>query len=138
MPITGAGNPAGSGGTAGVGTSLNYVGDYAFGFSGIISAASSSAADTTLLDFTMGSHFLVGTIAFQTTEIANNAIYLQVLVNGEAIITGAWDNSGNGQATANTPIDLILPAYCRVQVRWGITGGTGADATAQITGRVYR
>ena len=137
MPLVGgggAGNVAG-GNPAGTGTGLNYIGDHAYAYSGSITAANSSSADTTMLDFSTGQHFVVGTVAFQTTEHAANIIYFEVLVNGESIIAGAWDNSGSGQASANTPIDLVLPSFSRIQVKWGISGGSGANGTAQISGR---
>ena len=132
----GAGNVAGSN-PAGIGSSLNYVGDFVFAYSGPINANSSTSADTTLLNFTTGSEIIMGTIAFQTNEVANNVIYFDVIMNGSSILQGAWDNSGSGQATANTPIDMVIPAYSHIQVNWGITGGAGADATCQILGRIY-
>jgi len=122
---------------ASVGPGIRFIGNYVYAYSGVINASSSSAADTGMLDFTSGIGLIMGTIAFQTTEVASNAIYLEVLFNGSTIIDGAWDNSGSGQATANTPIDIVIPPETRVEVKWGITGGTGADATVQIIGRVY-
>jgi len=139
MPLVGgggAGNVAGSN-PAGIGSSLNYVGDFVFAYSGPINANSSTSADTTLLNFTTGSEIIMGTIAFQTNEVANNVIYFDVIMNGSSILQGAWDNSGSGQATANTPIDMVIPSYSHIQVNWGITGGAGADATCQILGRIY-
>ena len=122
---------------ASTGLGIRYIGNYCYAYSGVINASSSSAADTDMIDFTSGAGLIIGKLAFQTTEVASNAIYLEVLFNGSTIIDGAWDNSGSGQATANTPIDIVIPPNTVVQVKWGITGGTGADATVQITGRVY-
>ena len=132
----GAGNPT-AGSFTGPAEALEYALNFAYAYSGPVNASSSSSADTTLLDFTSGSSLFVGTIDLQTNEVANNVIYFDVIMNGAAVIRGAWDNSGNGQDHAD-PFNIVIPPYTAVQVNWGISGGTGADATCQIVGRIYR
>jgi len=142
MAIGGGGSGGGPVGISnsftGPAQALEYNLDFAYAYSGPINANSSTSADTPMFDFVSGSNLMIGTIAFQTNEVANNVIYFDVIMNGSSILQGAWDNSGSGQATANTPIDIVIPPYTQVKVNWGITGGAGADATCQIIGRVYR
>ena len=131
----GAGNVAGSN-PAGIGSGLNYVGDFTYAYSGPVNASSSTSADTLLLDFTTGSEIIVGTVDFQTTAVQNDPIYLTVLMNGAAVIQGIWDNSGNGQDHAD-PFNIVIPSFSHIEVKWGIQGGAGADATCQVVGRIY-
>ena len=54
--IAGAGNPVGSGGTAGTGTGINYIGEHAFAYSGTVAIAPNSF--TRMLRFNMGPQYL--------------------------------------------------------------------------------
>ena len=61
--ISGAGNPVGGSNPAGTGTGLNYIGNHAYGYSGIVNSASQDE-NVTLMSFTTGSHYVVCEVQF--------------------------------------------------------------------------
>jgi hypothetical protein len=133
----GAGNPVG--GTAGVGTSLNYVGDFAYAYSGAADAASSS---DTRLKFSTGNEIIVGKItgngACDATSLGDgNITSFTIQVNGETVSVMKVDTS-----TEDSPMtavnNLILAPYSEVTVLSQSDGaGTDRVTTVLFTGRVY-
>ena len=135
--IAGAGNPVG--GTAGVGTSLNYVGDFAYAYSGAADAATSSDIR---LKFSTGSEIIVGKItangACKAASVGDgNISAFTVKVNGETVSVMKVDTS-----TEDSPMsavnDLILAPYSEVTVLSQSDGpGTDRVTTVLFTGRIY-
>jgi hypothetical protein len=134
----GAGNVAGSN-PAGVGTSINYIGDHAYAY-----AASEAAATTsdTRLNFSTGALYIVA----------------RLTCNGSADPTGTdngnitvWDLNFDSQlvvriktetAQENMPTslynDIIIPPYTNVTVLSQSNGDSaGRLTTCSIVGRVY-
>jgi len=132
--VAGAGNPAGSGGTAGVGTSLNYIGDHAYAFSGVVNDSSSGSAATTALKFSTGSNYIVGTIDMIIDETLNNQQYVDVRINGESVFKGSWDAEPN-QLSGRPLTQIILPSYADCEIKWG--SSADRNATIIFVGRVY-
>ena len=67
MPLVGGGgapNVAGSN-PAGTGTSINYVGDFVYGYSGSMTV---DDTETTMLEFTTGSELIVAEFNFTAME----------------------------------------------------------------------
>jgi len=135
MPITGAGNPAGSGGSAGVGKGLNYIGNHAFAYSGEHSAT--AGGFTTMLNFTTGNGYVVANVTFGNTSSAADHIEFEIIVNGKTIMAAAGDVIGEGYPL--NPFEILIPPYAKIEVKT-INASGGADRTvfAAITGRVYR
>ena len=136
MPLIGgggAGNVAG-GNPAGTGTSVNYIGDHAYAYSGAITTTTASSAATTYLDFSTGNEYIVGTFHWLEAYTGNANRFIDIQINGESVMAGQADDSAN-QLYAQ-PIILLLPPFSRVTVKYGI-GGQTIDVTWIMTGRVY-
>ena len=135
MPLVGgggAGNTAGSN-PSGTGTTLNYIGGHCFAYSGLIRDEGSGSAATTLLDFTMGNSYAVVDFSILANNIsATSNNYINIIIDGESVLAGEFTK---GFENISNPITLLLPAYSRVQIKWGSQGSY--DATAVIAGRVY-
>ena len=142
MPLVGVGgtgNTAASGGTAGTGTGLNYVGDFAYAYSGAISIAQSSP-EQTMLKFSTGSATIVGTIqASQGSTASTNDMRFTVSFNGE--IVGQLLHGGDSQywgGSFENGMKVIIPPFTEVTVTgYNVSANTGRSSTCSVTGRVY-
>ena len=129
----GAGNVAGSN-PSGTGTSLNYIGNHAYAYSGAITTTTASSAATTYLDFTTGNEYVVGTFHWLEAYTGNADRHIDILINGESVMAGTADDSAN-QLYAQ-PIKILLPSYSKVTVKYGISGQT-IPVTWVMVGRIY-
>jgi hypothetical protein len=136
MALVGGGgspNVAGSN-PAGTGTSLNYIGDHAYAYSGLVTNGGTGSASTTMLVFTTGTSYFVGEINFIDGEQGGTNRFLDILFDGQSIFKGSWDDAP--KQNANPLTSLIIPPYTNVEVKFGL--GTTATATCTVTGRVYQ
>jgi len=124
----------GSGGTAGVGKGLNYVGGHSFAHSGKVTTTTATSAATTYLDFSTGKKYIVGTFHWLEAYTGNADRHIDILINDESVMAGTADDSAN-QLYAQ-PLKILLPPFSRVVVKYGISGQTIA-VTWVMTGRVY-
>jgi len=135
--VGGAGNVAGSN-PAGVGTSLNIIGDHAYCYSGNI-GANTTAVEA--MKFTTGSYNFVGTFQFNmaiqdANGTATSQSLAQIEFNGLSI-----SHLTAGMITTDSQVtcqqELIIPAYTDVVVKLYSTE-TQADRfiTATLTGRI--
>jgi hypothetical protein len=134
----GAGNVAGSN-PAGTGTSLNYIGNHAYAYSGTFTG---SSTDQTVLDFSTGSEYLVGELQVNApvdddaTEVGSTLV-ARISFNNEEIALLKCES-----ATADTPsserMKMLIPAYTRVTVIFD-NNNTQADQyqTCTFVGRIY-
>jgi len=126
----GAGNVAGGANPSGTGSSLNYIGDHAYAFSGLITV---QAADTVLLNFTTANSYIVATFTpIYAVDAGDNAEW-EIEINGE-IVYVLFATSAT-ISTLTQDITIILPAFSKIRV----LGSVGNDRIlgAMITGRVY-
>jgi len=133
MPIiAGAGNPTGSGG-AGTGTSINYLGNHAYAYSGVLSVTNST---TTMIDATTGTQYLVGKFQPSVNVDTSDNMFFKVLIDGEEIAATLI-----GSTTSNSPyeeIEIIVAPFTRIQITCANdSSSTGRDCSAVFTGRVY-
>ena len=135
MPLVGGGVGGASNtlNPSGTGSSINYIGNHAYAYSGTVSSNGSSAADTTALKFTTGNSYVRGFLSFQTSEVGGGACYIDLKVNSEIVINILWDGDSHGNRTQ--PLDIILPPYSDIEVLTGT--GNDRTMTVQITGSVY-
>ena len=135
--IAGAGNPAGSGGTAGTGKGLNYLGEHAYANSGAITNTTSYK---NILDFNIGAHYIVGTLTVNgsvvpATVAGGNISVYDVKVNNETVALLKFDSQTEDMPQTAT-IPMILGAYDHVEVSVKADDTNGVD-TALFSGRVY-
>lgn len=135
--LAGAGNPAGSGGTAGTGKGLNYVGDdpqFAFAFSGFITSPAST--DTfTLLEFSTGAGFIIAKADFFYPTYTGDNFQYRILVNDENVV--GHEVIHGADANLINPIDLVIAPYSRVKFTAKSTVGNAVVQAATFQGRVY-
>jgi len=139
MPLIGGGgaaNTAGSGGTAGVGTSLNYIGNHVYANSGTVSVPT---AVTTLIDGTTANDsYTVAGIQLGCIEKVSDDFDLAIKVNGEIIYGLQLDNTHQEFSYGMYPISLIIPPNSRIKVTLtNISQDVGRDWYAILTGEVY-
>jgi len=135
----GAGNTAGSGGTAGTGKGLNYVGDHAFAYSGNVLTAG-SLAYTNLLSFETGNHYIVGKlVSYGATDKANPSqgahSLTQIEVNGESVALIKLE-SGTEDMPAVATVPLMIPPNAKIVIS---LSAESADwySSVSFVGRVY-
>jgi len=130
----GAGNVAG-GNPSGTGTSLNYIGNHCWAYSG--EAQADNAPGTTFLEFDTGnSYLLVNVNCYNTVDDStkinfeftlNSEIIFQYTQEGRAASIGIHMGQGN---------EILLPPYSKFKVT-GITPGSVTNAAVTLSGRVY-
>jgi hypothetical protein len=138
--IAGAGNPTGGSNPAGIGNTLNIIGDFAYSYTG------NHAANTTAVEamkFTTGNYIFKGTLqanmGIQNAGVgASTAVTIaQTELNGSII---SHIVAGNAGADSLTVVEqpLIIPPYTEIVVKL-LSNEIEATRfmTATLTGRIY-
>jgi len=129
----GAGNVAG-GNPSGTGTSLNYIGDHCYAYSGSITPSSAGSAATTALLFTTANNYVMSTINWTCKSTSATVDqYFEIILNGEVIFDAQAEDDES--ATAQSPIELLLPPYTKVEIKVGDPATN--PFTVVLVGRVY-
>ena len=134
--IAGAGNPAGSGGTAGVGKGLNYALDRVYAYSGQVNV---NNVETNLLLFDTGSELIDALIQFRyadtgTAEI-NEDFTWRIYLNDELILSST--SKANTEWFPEQSAHLIFGAYTQVKITsQNITDSDARGIAATVTGRI--
>jgi len=139
MPLVGgggAGNVAG-GNPSGTGTSLNYVGDHCYAYSGSIAITSQVQ---TMLNFNTGNTYSMVRIQTGVTQGGGGAqsddIETVVTLNSEVVISRML--SHNNESGQLTTINLLIPPYSSLLVTCdNIQGTTSTPTQVTLSGRVY-
>lgn len=139
--LGGAGNPVG-GSFTGPAEGLEIIGDHAYAYSGTFE---STTAEQTMMSFTTGNFYTVGTFTFNgPVRIAfagsgGTAAY-QISFNGQVVALGNVDTvTSNTPPAQNQLQEVVMPPYTEVT----LTAVCGEDTateliTATYTGRIYR
>jgi len=133
--LGGAGNIAGSN-PAGTGSSLNFIGDHVYGFSGIVANASSGTADSVCFDFTTGAEYIDTRVSVMSDEVGTAALYARIEMNGEAVFRQNIDSASSGGFQYDNPFYMIIPPFTHFKLLVG--ANANVDFTAMIVGRVYQ
>ncbi len=139
--MLGGGNPVGGTNPSGTGTSLNYIGNHVYAYSGTFPSLNSA---TTMLEFTTGSEYIKGelvcnsAIDFSTGNVDSGVITaFQVTINGQVASLMKTD-SGAEDMPSSTTQELILAPFTTVKVERIASGGNATFLnTATFTGRIY-
>jgi|TARA_Y100000401_G_C8284523_1_gene205331 hypothetical protein len=137
--VGGGGSPNVAGANpAGVGTSLNYVGNRVYAYSGQLDDVSSY---TTGLKFSTGSETIHGMLQFdsmiQISNIASGDVAVfKVLINSEAISISKLDG-GQEDMPATIELPVIIPPYTNVDIQYkGSADSTDFATFLRFTGKV--
>ena len=135
MAILGGGQSGfGSGGVAGTGKGLNYLGNHAYANSGI--HAATAGGHTTMLEFETGAQYIIAEFCFGNTSASSDHIEFEISLNSEVIMACIGD--AIGESFPLNSFQLLLPAYSKVKVTTiNASGGADRSVFASISGRVY-
>jgi len=130
----GAGN-VGGGNPSGTGTSVNYIGEHAYGYSGTVAVSNS---DVNLLDFSTPSNsYIVGKVQFFGLTLSNDDIEHSVIINGEKVIT-VISSQTVGTSEPDSWIPVLLPPQSTIKITGkNAQSGTSINTAAIFVGRVY-
>jgi len=124
---------------AGTGLDLNYVGDHAMAYSGIVNTVQDTYA--TVLDFTTGSGYIEGTIGFygpakdDDAASGSNGLF-KLFFNDQIILYVNQELVNEDMATASA-IPLIVPPFTNVRVE--VIGPANNYLTSAVfVGKVHK
>ena len=128
----GAPNVAGSN-PAGVGSSLNYVGNLVYAYSGDITLNASLPNPTTLLEFTTGAELISGNVSWGSDTVGGNDTRVNISINGERFFICRY---GNGEHESNDqPLNIVIPPFSTILIAIGAE--VSVTATALFTGEIH-
>ena len=135
--MLGGSNTVGGSNPAGTGSSINFIGNHVYAYSGVIGSTGSTA---NLLDFTTGSEYIyVKTCLFAIASDTSSGVdyRFEVLINSEIISKQFLTNPHSGRMPSDSDnMYLIIPPFSRFQARAASSSGD-KDYTVTVVGRVY-
>ena len=130
----GAGNVAG-GNPSGTGSSLNYIGDHAYGYSGLVQTAGDNTYSTAM-QFTIGQDYVLAQV--QLCPASGNAddLAFRMSIDGQAV--GEFYTANPPSEFNASPVPFLIPSFSKVtiEIKNG-QGSTARDTYIMIVGRVY-
>ena len=131
--MLGGGNPVGGSNPAGVGSTLNYIGNHVYAHSGSIDV---NNTDVTLLDFSVAANqYITAKITIGSKAGTGDDVNYSVKINGE-LVYSAYEALVN-MPTQNA-LNILLEPGCRVQIEArNIGSSSGRAMEVVLVGRVY-
>ena len=140
--ISGAGNFVGSN-PAGIGTSINYIGNHAYATSG---SFADTQAQVPMLKFNTGNSYILGKFVFfgstHTDQSAGsigagNTNNFQILMDGQTVGVVKTETQQEDMPT-EVVIPMLLPPNTNVEIKV-VAAAAATDFSTQVTfvGRVY-
>jgi len=127
----GSGNVAG-GNPSGVGSTLNYIGEHAYMYTGSIVNGTN---ETTIAETSTGNSYLVGQWQVQLFEVTTDDQAFTLYMNDEAIATTNLTSSKDYAPFEG--IEIIIPPYTRLKITSQSLSASAKNVGSIITGRVY-
>jgi len=119
------------------GLSLNYVGDWVFAFSGLISSSGSEGSPISILEFTTGAGIIVGNFSCCKSDANTERGLFAITLNGAVVAKQFFrTNQAGYDETFPMVFKILLPPFTEVQLLSGFESPSG-DVTGSMTGRVY-
>ena len=121
---------------ASTGKDLRYVGNYCYGYSGLVTVQNSPVA---LFETTTGSGVIVCQIGMFTSDSSTNNAEIAVSLNDVNVIVFEVLNTTQGDyLNGFAPMDLIIPPLSKFKLTAVNTASSsGMTWYATVTGRVY-
>ena len=122
--------------TVSTGKGLRYVGNWIYGFSGLVTVQNSPVA---LFETTTGSGLIVCQIGMFTSDTSTNNAEIAVSLNDVNVIVFEVLNTTQGDyLNGFAPMDLIIPPLSKFKLTAVNTASSsGMTWYATVTGRVY-
>jgi len=134
--IAGAGNPTGGSNPSGTGTSLNYIGDFCYAYSGIITSTSSTA---NLLEFSTGTSTIDAIVLFGLVSGPASGVnyFFDIEMNDEVVsrqfLSKPYDSR---QPSDSDNLHIIIPPHTKCKFTGNAVSGD-KDFCVTLRGRVY-
>jgi len=123
--------------TASVGKTLNYIGNHAYAYSGVVGATSSG---TTFIKFTTGKEYISGKIQCVYSEPQSDDMTYLIKINGITVQTYVHVGA-TGVSVSDTqpqrPTLMIIPPLSQVEVII-TSAATTRNNCVIFTGRIYK
>jgi len=122
--------------TASTGLTLNTVGSFAYGYSGVVSVSNSL---TTMNLFTTGNFVSKLWIELNGvfSQIGQSQIHFEVKIDDSIIIDTYWDAALDA-FLFDFPTRLIIPPYTKVEISLAQASGSDRNMETTITGKIYK
>jgi hypothetical protein len=128
--MLGGGNPVAGANPAGIGKTLNYIGNHAYATSGMI--AGSTSSDTTYLEFETGNGYIVGELQQgSTNETTRKTVF--VSYDSQTVIQMDVDNA----YPFPNDYKLLIPPFTKVKIELRLGGDDGMSSWFTFRGLVY-
>jgi hypothetical protein len=135
MPLVGGGgspNVAGSN-PAGTGSSINYVGNFVYGYSGVMGI---DDTETTMLEFTTGSEIIVAEFNFTAIERTGDQLFGTIYVDSQKIAV-SWSGLSTNNNEPSYPIKVVIPPFTRVKATGDNITAAAREFAVTMTGELY-
>jgi hypothetical protein len=129
--MLGGGNPVGGTNPAGIGQTLNYVGDRVFAYSGLVSIAT----DTVCLSFTTGNEIIVAKVQCFNAENDSTVIKWTTAFNNQIVSQYHSEGRGSADREHGVIVPLIISPFTKIEIR-GANASSAKDGMALFTGRI--
>ena len=128
--MLGGGNPVASANPAGIGKTLNYIGNHAYATSGMVPG--STSGNTTYLEFQTGNAYIVGELQQgSTNETTRKTVFVNY--DDQKVIQMDVDNA----YPFPNDYKLLIPPQTKVKVELRLGGDDGMSCWFTFRGRVY-
>jgi len=131
--MLGGGNPVGGANPAGVGQTLNYVGNLVYAYSGDVTLPGDLGNEATMLSFTTGNEIMRGNITWGSDTVGGNDTRININLNSERIFICRYSSGAN--ESNDQPLDVIIPPFTKVLVT--MAGEVSVVATLLFTGEIH-
>ena len=121
---------------AGTGLSLQYIGDFAYGYSGTVTI-SHTTGEVALLEFTSGSGFIKAEVRIVSGENNDSDYNSRVYLNDLLVANTRSDLRYTYQGF-DRPLIFLIPPETKVKItQERLTGSGDVDYFGVLLGRVY-
>ena len=134
MAPVGGGNPV-SGNPAGIGTTLNYIGNFCYGYSGQIATVSTD--EMTLLEFETGSELLKVQMSMVTYGVTAEDFQFKIRFNDQQINEIYFIDSFDSYTEDSRNFFYVIPPFTKVKITGQSVGGGAGNLGAMLAGDIY-
>tara|TARA_Y100000593_G_C4035286_1_gene202482 strand:+ start:20 stop:427 length:408 start_codon:yes stop_codon:yes gene_type:complete len=134
--MLGGGNPVSGTNPAGTGSNINYIGNRAYVYTGVVDVQNS---ETTLAKFSVAANqFIEAEIQFGASEASNDDILHKIKIDGEIVHSFLLSNVTGSLYAFTMPIRVIFAPGSEIELTAeNITGSAGRDITTTVVGKVF-
>ena len=131
----GAGNPIGGSNPVGVGSTLHYIGDHVYGYSGLVTDIRDT--EVSMMEFsTAGNAYIVAKVQFSYATSATDKYQYRIYIDEQVVQTNII--SAGGSQNGDDVLNIVIPAGSKVKfTAQNITDTSDQLQCVSIVGRVY-